>query len=638
MDNSERLLREAVEEKRRELEELESIALFTPRRSLARTPPGGFGSVEELRGAEKRPLQSPEELQEALRRKLEPSTSGSNEGSSRAMKECNTEELIEFANMTGSEIMAAATGNSSKLNKADIGLISTQVQRLTAVVATLAGRLAKAKECAHTTTREPDRSETKSYASTLRTGRTTTQPKPQGMGSVLAVYLADNSGVKTAEETKAVLKEAIKPTSMGLQVARLRKVRNAGLVLQTRTKEDAENIKNAMPSTLRVQDAGQRTPLVAVINVEGHIKDEKEILGALRKQYFADVPEKEGFPKVAFYKKSKGGSCTTVVLACSGTWRDRLMSRERVYLEWERYLVRDFLEVTCCTKCQWYGYSAKHCKAVEETCSKCGTAGHGHKINLQGALTATAELPGIAQRLGLGIVLVQEQYARAQLPGLLQCTEDSKAGIYVNSTKISGMILPQLSTSHCLVAYFRGDGGDLYMVSAYFQYCENIETHIHHLDRVLEALQGKPIVIGADTNTHSPLWHSRREQYEGRGAEVNRRRLAMESFIHSKGLLEHNKEGEPFTFNMINGSSNIDVTITTRGVPVRQWRVRQEVSSSDHQLITPRAYTEPEEDGEDIRKEFPSSEGKPQIAGESSSSPSKELLYKDTGIDKYLNK
>ncbi|VVD00323.1 unnamed protein product [Leptidea sinapis] len=146
-DNSERLLREAVEEKRKELEELEALALFTPRKSLARTPPGGFGSVEELRqGAEKRSLQSPEVLQEALRRKLEPSTSGQKSKDGMSMKDQDIENLIELANTAGSTIMSAATGPTNKLNKADLGLIGTQVQRLTAVVATLAGRLLKAKE------------------------------------------------------------------------------------------------------------------------------------------------------------------------------------------------------------------------------------------------------------------------------------------------------------------------------------------------------------------------------------------------------------------------------------------------------------------------------------------------------------
>ncbi|VVC86673.1 unnamed protein product [Leptidea sinapis] len=470
MEDSERLLREALEEKRKELEELEALALFTPRKSLARTPPGGFSSGAEVsQDAEKRPLQSPEELQEAIRRRLEPVASSSRrelprgekekEAEPKSMREQDIEELIELANTAGSNIMSAATGPTNKLNKSDLGLIGTQVQRLTAVVATLAGRLLKASEQSKAYRGEagvPVVMEKETYATMLRTERTATQPKPVSMGTSIAVYPSEDSSIKTAEETKAVLKEAINPNTMGLQVARLRKVGNAGAVLQTRNREDIEKIRKAMPANLKVQETGQKTPVVAILNVSGHVKDGEDLLGALRTQNFNDVDPKEGFPKVAFYKKTKEDSCTTEMLACSAKWRDRLMSRERVYIDWERYLVRDFLDITCCAKCQWYGHSMKHCKAEKETCSNCGDVGYGHKeckskkeappvskqgryvnvgqINLQGATTATAELPEIAHRLGLDIVLVQEQYGRSQLQGLLQCTDEGKAGRPISRT------------------------------------------------------------------------------------------------------------------------------------------------------------------------------------------------------------
>ncbi|VVC90563.1 unnamed protein product [Leptidea sinapis] len=102
-----------------------------------------------------------------------------------------------------------------------------QVQRLTAVVATLAGRLFKASEQSmayHGEAGDPAVMKREMYATMLRTGRTATQPKPQSMGTTIAVYPSEDSTIKTAEETKAVLKEAINPHTMGLQVARLRKV------------------------------------------------------------------------------------------------------------------------------------------------------------------------------------------------------------------------------------------------------------------------------------------------------------------------------------------------------------------------------------------------------------------------------
>lgn len=60
----------------------------------------------------------------------------------------------------------------------------------------------------------------------------------------------------------------------------------------------------------------------------------------------------------------------------------------------------------------------------------------------------------------------------------------------------------------------------------------------------------------------------------------------MEGFILGKGLLLHNASGQPPTFSGPNGMSNVDLTITTRGVNVCDWTVHEGASLSDHQLIT----------------------------------------------------
>lgn len=98
-------------------------------------------------------------------------------------------------------------------------------------------------------------------------------------------------------------------------------------------------------------------------------------------------------------------------------------------------------------------------------------------------------------------------------------------------------------------------------------------------------LEGKAIVICADTNAHSPLWYSERRQYTGRGRDADYRRREVQGFIASHGLAIANEENQPPTFSNALGQSNTDVTLS-RGVGVHEWRVWPGVSSSDYQLIT----------------------------------------------------
>lgn len=205
------------------------------------------------------------------------------------------------------------------------------------------------------------------------------------------------------------------------------------------------------------------------------------------------------------------------------------------------------------------------------------------QLNLQGSAAATSELPIIGRTLGLDLALVQEQYCHSRI---FQCGSNSKAGIMVLNPGLGVTFLEHLSNEHCAVAHISYQSTELYVISLYCQYCHDIAVHLQHLTYVLDQLIGHRILVGMDSNAHSPLWHCERRQYVGRGPDTEYRRTQMEGFILGRGLLIHNVEDQPPTFHGPNGQSNVDLTLTNRGVTVSQWTVHEGASLSDHQLIT----------------------------------------------------
>lgn len=190
----------------------------------------------------------------------------------------------------------------------------------------------------------------------------------------------------------------------------------------------------------------------------------------------------------------------------------------------------------------------------------------------------------VASSHRLDLVLVQEQYNSR--PGILQCGINPKAGVLVLNRAIAATLLHHLSNEHCTVVHVAHGETSLHVVSAYFQYSHDIGRHIAHLESVLQRLSGKPTLVGVDSNAHSPMWHCDRRQYTGRGPDSEYRRNQMEGFILGRDLLLHNVSGQPPTFSGPNGTSNVDLTITTRGINVCDWTVHEGASLSDHQLIT----------------------------------------------------
>ena len=205
------------------------------------------------------------------------------------------------------------------------------------------------------------------------------------------------------------------------------------------------------------------------------------------------------------------------------------------------------------------------------------------QLNLQGSATATQELPIICRTLELDLVLVQEQYCQTRT---LQHGPTSKAGIMVNNQRLAVTFLDHLSNDHCAVAHVCHQGLSIYFISMYCQYSHDIAVHLQHLTYVLDKLTGQKVLVGMDSNAHSPLWHCETRQYVGRGPDTEYRKTQMESFILGRGLMIQNVEGQPPTFSGANGYSNVDLTLTNRGVKVSQWQVHEGASVSDHQLIT----------------------------------------------------
>lgn len=207
------------------------------------------------------------------------------------------------------------------------------------------------------------------------------------------------------------------------------------------------------------------------------------------------------------------------------------------------------------------------------------------QLNLQGSAAATLELPVLGKQLGLDLVLIQEQHSHTRI---VQCGTNPKAGVLVLNSDLAVTFLSNISNEYCAVAHVDGGArsGNIYVVSAYCQYSHDISRHLQHLNHVLDQLAGQRVLVGMDSNAHSPLWHCERRQYVGRGADTEYRKTQMESFIFGRGLQIHNTAGQPPTFHGPNGYSNVDLTLSSRGIAVSEWKVNEGSSLSDHQLIT----------------------------------------------------
>ena len=165
-----------------------------------------------------------------------------------------------------------------------------------------------------------------------------------------------------------------------MQVTGVRKVGNAGVVVRTTTQAHADRLKEMAPPSLKVTTPEQRRPLVAVRNLQGDPAFE-EVKKGVYEQNLAESgtwtwQEVDSAMKPAFKKSRLQGGRTTVVFSCTPKMREELIRRGQLYMGWEVINVADYIDATCCRKCQLYGHPERYCRQQEFTCGKCGQLGH----------------------------------------------------------------------------------------------------------------------------------------------------------------------------------------------------------------------------------------------------------------------
>ncbi|GBN68075.1 hypothetical protein AVEN_275503-1 [Araneus ventricosus] len=191
---------------------------------------------------------------------------------------------------------------------------------------------------------------------------------------VSLVYPKDDN--TSSEETKSTLYSSIAPSKLNIGVKNVKKVQNGGVAVERSSEEQLKKIMNEINSNPTLQGKMEaRTPVkknpkVIVYDVEDSMS--KEIF--LETFCFQNKVDREKI-EAAFNLKSKSqGKCHWVLQTDPTSFR-QIMRSKKVFLEWARLSVREFLRPTKCYKCNRFGHISTKCPN-QEACPRCGEEGH----------------------------------------------------------------------------------------------------------------------------------------------------------------------------------------------------------------------------------------------------------------------
>jgi hypothetical protein len=213
------------------------------------------------------------------------------------------------------------------------------------------------------------------------------------------------------------------------------------------------------------------------------------------------------------------------------------------------------------------------------------------QANLQRSKSATAETLCTMQNNDIDIALFQEPYCYKSgsttfsVPGLRGLTLVSHSSARFLSCIV---IKPDLNVVHlahlsnpyvAVVSIHRPSLSPLFAISVYCPPNDNLRPYLEYLQSVLDNLRGQCVLIGGDFNTRSTIWHD---------TISDRKSPLLEEFILTNDLHIQNEAGNPATFQTVNGSSNIDLTLcsTDCSLLIQSWKVVDGFNTADHRPIS----------------------------------------------------
>lgn len=176
--------------------------------------------------------------------------------------------------------------------------------------------------------------------------------------------------------------------------------------------------------------------------------------------------------------------------------------------------------------------------------------------------------------LGIDIAIISEPYLKKG-GGRWAVSRNGQTAIWVKIPQEADVVQP---TNEGIVGVTLGD---ITFLSTYFSGNAPEEAYKRYLEELGNIIRGRKLtIVAGDLNAKSVLWG----ESGGKETAEKERVAATEAFIAQHELIVAN-QGRVATCIRHNGTSIVDVTLTTEDVDISDWRVLLEENFSDHRYI-----------------------------------------------------
>lgn len=243
------------------------------------------------------------------------------------------------------------------------------------------------------------------------------QPIPAALKRDMApAVLVRNKDGASYAETVAAFKSAVDPTSLGANIAKIRRTREGHALIELSKSATSHAAAGRLSSAI-AREAGERVGAVMQLGTLAEVEildldptvSREEVLNALKAAVPSNMSDAEAERDLIFitglWPIQSGTQIATAKMS-----RQLLNAMDRVKIGWTSARVRERAPSAIrCHKCHGFGHSSTSCTGPDltGTCRRCGAAGHQEKD-----CTATDKICVACERSGIEVAAHRTGSAR----------------------------------------------------------------------------------------------------------------------------------------------------------------------------------------------------------------------------------
>jgi len=210
---------------------------------------------------------------------------------------------------------------------------------------------------------------------------------------------------QSSDITKQDVTKCVNPSKLQIGVRKIQSTRTGNIMIKCNDVSDTRKLKKYAEETLKdnyeIEETKLKNPQVKIVGFNQDMT-KNDIEQSIKNQNSFYCNE---LFKITYIKKNKNNT-KTLYAECDATLFAKLMSRKKVYIEWERYQVYENISPLQCFNCWGFYHKNSNCEN-ETACSYCGREHPRRDCPLvqseQGKKCKNCELANLRYRTGYDV-------------------------------------------------------------------------------------------------------------------------------------------------------------------------------------------------------------------------------------------